>query len=187
MRLSRRFLIFACLSLLAGATAGAFLWLHDNFGVDSVALLGKRLPTLHLSDGEGLPVDFDRFLGRRLLVVFVDPECGFCRDQFDALLELSKQTGPETPAIVVVVRQDPFAAIDFPPNAELPFPVWVDDAGQLHSKLGTTAVPALFVLDEQGILRATRIGYRDLHEVATFLHAETPVEQFVSATTIIDP
>ena len=183
MRLSRRFLILACLSLLAVATAGAFLWLHDHYGVDSVALLGEHLPALQLSDGQGLPVDFDRFLGRKLLVVFVDLECGFCRDQFGVLLELVEQIGPDTPAIVVVVRQDPFAAIDFPPNAELPFPIWVDDGGQLRSKLGTAAVPALFVLDEQGILRSTRIGYRDLHEVETFLLAETPVRQLLSATT----
>ena len=86
MPLSRRIPVFACLALLLVTTAGAFLWLHDRYGVDSVVLIGERLPSLRFSDREGRPVYFDRFLGRKLLAVFVDMECGFCRGQFDVLL-----------------------------------------------------------------------------------------------------
>ena len=183
MPLFHRVSILACLVLLVVATAGAFLWLHERYGVGSAPLIGERRPALRFSDGEGRPVNFDHFLGTKLLVVFVDLECGFCKDQFDTLLELSKRSGPDTPAIVVVVRQDDVAAFGFPPEGELPFPIWADGAGQLRSKLGAAAVPAIFVLDAQGILRHAQIGYRGLHDVETILMSEEPIKQSLSTTT----
>ena len=183
MRPSRSRLSLIALSVLVSGTAGALLLLHSHYSVDSVARIGQPLPALTLTDQEGRQVDFDRYLGRKLLAVFVDPECGFCQDQFQVLLEFSSQASPDDHAVVAVVRQDAVAPVDISAHSKLPFPVWVDTRGQLRKKLGVMAVPALLLLDERGVLRHMQVGYQTRDDLAgLFRGHHTPLPLLTTAT-----
>ena len=155
----------AALFLLVGGTAGLLSGLHSCHRVESVARIGLPLPPLRLIDQDGRRADLGQYSGQALLAAFVDPECGFCRDQFDSMLELYETVAADSIAMVVVIRGGPAESARLSRQAGYPFPIWTDTQRQLRRKLGATAVPALFLLDERGILRAKAVGYQGPDEV----------------------
>ena len=166
---SRRPIALIALLLLVGGMAGLLLGLHSCYRVESVARIGLPLPPLRLTDQDGRRADLGRYSGQTLLAVFVDLECGFCQDQFDSMLELYENIAADSVAMVVVIRRDSLKAVDLPEQAACPFPIWTDAHRQLRRKLGATAVPALFFLDERGILRGKAVGYRSPGEVVQLI------------------
>ena len=161
------------LTLLIGGMAGVLLGVHSCYRVESAARIGLPLPPVRLTDQDGRRADLGRFSGEPLLTVFVDLECGFCQDQFDTMLELHETAAADSVAMVVVVRGDPAEVGVLLQQADYPFPIWIDAHRQLHRKLGVTAVPALFLLDEQGVLRAMAVGYRRPDEVSEIIRSST--------------
>ena len=159
MRSSQRATVVLVLTI-AGITAG-LLWLRISYMPGNLPQSGQRLPSLTFIALEGRQVGFDHYLGRKLLAVFVDPECGYCQDQYQVLRDFHAGAGTYGLEVVVIVRQ---GFIDGPPPA-LPFPIWLDPDRQLRRKLGTLGVPALFLLDEEGILRSRLAGYQALDDI----------------------
>ena len=159
----------AALLLLVGGTAGALLCLHSCYRVEGVARIGLPLPPLRLTDQEGRRADLGRYSGQALLAAFVHLECGFCRDQLDALRDLHESASADSVAVVVVIRSDSVEPGNLPQQAGYPFPIWIDAHRQLRKKLGAMAVPALFLLDERGILRWKAVGYRGPEEVVELI------------------
>ena len=171
MQPSRRIVALAVLSVFVTASAGGFLWLHSSYRVESVAQIGRPLPALAFIDSNGRQVHFDRYLGRKVLAVFGDPQCGYCQDQYQVLLEFD-EAALDSIAVVAVVQQDPIAPVDLSREQALPFPVWIDAHNQLRRKLGVAGVPALLLLDEQGVLRSLQVGYQSLESVTDLVHGE---------------
>ncbi len=151
------------LALVAG-TAGGLLWIHSNYKIESVVQIGQPLPTLSFADLDGQAVDFNHFLGQKLLVVFVELECGFCQEQFEVLEAIYGQAEGRL-VIVVVATYDSFLSFDSLPENFSPFQLWIDSQRQLRRKLGVVGVPTLFLLDEYGILQYKKVGYQALDEV----------------------
>lgn len=165
MRLSRKALALIVLLLLVTGITGVLLWLNNYCQVESVAQIGQPLPSLRLTDLNGRRVDFGRYSGQKLLAAFVDPECGFCQEQFQVLKKLHGKIRSARVAVVVVIRHDSILPIDLSQKPDYPFPVWIDARRQLRKKLGARRVPALFLLDERGILRQKAVGYQTLEKV----------------------
>ena len=171
MRLSQKSVSLAVLLLLTTGIAGGLLLLQALYLPGNLPLVGQPLPALTFTDLEGRQVGFDRYLGRKLLAVFVDPECGFCQDQYQVLREFHQGAGSYNLAVVVVARKNPgaYVAVDGPTPLPLPFAVWLDADRQLRGKLGTMGVPALFLLDEHGILRSRQVGYQTLDGIVALI------------------
>ena len=186
MRYPRKSVSLAVLLLLIAGTASGLLWLQAAYLPGAPPQLGQPLPSLTFTDGGKNQIGFGRFLGRKLLAVFVDPECGFCQAQYQVLREFHQEASAYSLAVVVVVRQEPGAPVAADQaDSTLPFPVWIDAHGQLRRKLGTSRVPALFLLDEDGILRTRQVGYQALDDIVAFVrHLDRPQSVLASNETV---
>ena len=165
MRSRRKAIALIGLFTLVVGVAGGLLWLHDYYQVESVAQIGQPLSALTFTDLDEQLVSFDQYLGKKLLAVFVDLECGFCQEQFKVLEEFYGQAEHDGLVIVAIVRHESMMPVDFLQEYSSPFPLWIDSQRQLRKKLGPVGVPALFLLDEHGTLRYKDVGYQALDEV----------------------
>lgn len=68
--------------------------------------IGAASPELDLRDLDGEPVSFADPDGRQTLVLFWNPDCGFCRSMLDDLLAWERNTPVGAPRLVVVSSGD---------------------------------------------------------------------------------
>lgn len=108
---------------------------------------GTEAPAFELEDVRGGTVALEDFRGRRVLVVFSDPECGPC----NALLPELARLQHETP-IVVVSRGDPAANLAEIEEHGLEFPVLLQQGWKLSKEYGIFATPVAFLVDEAGAI-----------------------------------
>jgi peroxiredoxin len=152
------------LTLVAGSALG-WLWVRDCARIESVAAVGRPFPSLALSDLSGQPVGFDRYRGKRVLAAFLQVGCGHCQHQLAVLERIRQGQAGEGFALVAVSGDGTAETAAFFERHPVSYPVWVDSRGGLYKKLGRFTVPALFLLDENGILRRAADGYRSFQEV----------------------
>ena len=161
---NRRLIALVGLLAIIAVGAGTILYTRDYYRPESVAVVGHPLPPLALTDLEGEPVDFDAFRGRMLLATFIQLDCGHCHDQL-AVLEKLREEFDDSLGIVVISTDTPTRAVGFLGHIPVSFPVWVDSRRGLYKMLGAINVPALFLLDADGILRHTAAGYQSFQDV----------------------
>jgi peroxiredoxin len=104
-----------------------------------------RLP--RLDSGE---LSLEEYRGRRLLLVFSDPECGPC-DKLAPQLERLHRQRPE-PALVMVSRRDAEANRRKVQEQGLTFPVVLQKHWEVSLRYGMFATPIGYLIDEQGII-----------------------------------
>ena len=68
---------------------------------------GTAAPTFELPDIRGGTVSLEEYRGRRVLLVFTDPNCGPCEQLAPQLVRLHEQADANDPAIILVGRGDP--------------------------------------------------------------------------------
>jgi peroxiredoxin len=91
----------------AAAVAGAS---HDDGGDPALVAatapagptVGERTPALKLQDLGGKTVDFRRLRGRKTLVLFWDPQCGFCQQMLEDLKAWEAEPPKGAPKLLVV-------------------------------------------------------------------------------------
>ena len=160
---NRRLMALVVLLGIVVAGTGALLYMRDYYRHESIAIVGHPLPPLALTDLDGEPADLDTFRGRPLLSTFIQVDCGHCHDQLAVLEKLREEFGNRLG--IVVISTDPHTeTVGFLRDIPVSFPVWVDSRRGLYRKLGVINVPALFLLDEDGILRHAAAGYQSFQE-----------------------
>jgi peroxiredoxin len=109
---------------------------------------GFRLPRL---DGAGERT-LEDFRGRRLLLVFSDPECGPC-DQLAPHLERLHRERTD-PALLVIGRRDPELNRRKVAKLGLTVPVVLQRSWEASLLYGMFATPVAYLIDEQGVIAA---------------------------------
>jgi peroxiredoxin len=156
---------------VAPAAAAAMAGASPNGGGDPALVaataqagptVGERTPNLKLQDLGGKKVDFRGLRGRRTLVLFWDPQCGFCQQMLEdlkaweaeppkgapKLLVVSTGTGEENQAMGLrspIVLDPSFSAGLAFGAGGTPSAVLIDETGRIASDVaaGTEAVLAL--------------------------------------------
>lgn len=67
---------------------------------------GTAAPSIELPMLDGGSVTLDQFRGRRLLLVFFDPQCGFCQQMAPQVAEMQRQGTSGLPALLFVSTGD---------------------------------------------------------------------------------
>jgi thiol-disulfide isomerase/thioredoxin len=132
-------------------------------------------PEVTLADLDGRAVRLGDLLGRVVLVNLWASWCEPCREEMPALARLARDLGPRGLAVVAVNHQESRErALAFVRETGLTLPVLLDPGGLVAARYRTVGLPATYVLDRQGRLVGTVVGYRDwagaparayLHEV----------------------
>jgi AhpC/TSA family len=60
--------------------------------------IGSIAPAFELPDLDGRQVKLEQFRGKRVLLIFVNPACGFCQQMAPALAALPAHAGRVSPA-----------------------------------------------------------------------------------------
>ncbi len=113
---------------------------------------GTPAPSFSLPAVDGETVTLDQFRGRKVLLVFSDPQCGPCDQLAPHLAQLHREHGNNGLALVMVGRGDVERLKQKAAEHGIGFPVAVQDRWKLSKQYGTFATPSAFLIGQDGVL-----------------------------------
>jgi peroxiredoxin len=140
---------------LAPASGAALGGASPNGGGDSALVVppapsgpkvGERVPPLTLRDLGGKKVEFRRLRGRKTLVLFWDPECGFCQQMLEALKAWEADPPKGAPRLLVVST----GTADENEAMGLRSPIVLDQSFRAGTAFGASGTPSAVVIDAKG-------------------------------------
>ena len=128
---------------------------------------GVSAPTFELPDLGGRPVSLADEHGRRVLLVFSDPECGPCDALLPDLARLEREHRGNGLAVVMVGRGEPEENRRKAEAFGVEFPVVLQPGWRLSKQYGIFATPVAFLIDEEGVIeRDVARGPTEILELA---------------------
>ena len=122
-----------------------------KYSVSGAASVGMPIPLADFETLEGVRVDLRQFQGHRLLVVFLDLECGVCLDQLDRLTDIFLGHGENLTGVVILPSNLGIQPAEM--SHDYPFQIWIDSNSNTRKKFGNVRVPSFLFIDHFGILR----------------------------------
>jgi methylamine dehydrogenase accessory protein MauD len=110
------------------------------------AMVGERAPQIELPDLNGAPVSLTYFRGEKVVVLFWDPECGFCREMLPDLRSWEDDPTKETPKLLIVSSGTEQANR----KMSLSSPVVLDENLVVGRAFDAPGTPSAVLIDEQG-------------------------------------
>lgn len=133
--------------------AGVLFALHSY---QTRNLAGGAAPAFEARLLDGTRVSLDDYRGKPLLLQFWATWCPVCRLEQDSIDALARDHP------VLTVSLDEMNAADLQAwmvGQGVSYPVAIDESGELARLYGITGVPASFVIDGNGEIRFTEVGY----------------------------
>jgi thiol-disulfide isomerase/thioredoxin len=114
---------------------------------------GEVVPALQLPDLDGRTLDLGALRGRRTLVLFWSPSCGYCQQMLEDVKKLERERAADAPELLIISSGTAEA------NREQGFrsPVLLDRIFGAGSVLGAGGTPSAVIIDEQGVV-ASEVG-----------------------------
>ena len=113
---------------------------------------GTTAPAFTLPRLDGGELSLSDYAGRRVLLVFSDPDCGPCNRLAPKLERLSKKTPGVS--VVMVSRGDPSRNRQKVEEHRLTFPVVLQEQWKLSREYAKFATPIAYLIDEEGRIAA---------------------------------
>ena len=113
---------------------------------------GTPAPAFRLPDIHGGTVSLDQFRGRKLLLVFSDPQCAPCDQLAPKLAELHRKHENNGLAVVMVGRGDPEQNKKKAVQHRIEFPVLLQEKWKLSRQYGIFATPVAFLVGKDGVI-----------------------------------
>jgi peroxiredoxin len=135
---------------------------------------GTPAPSFELPDLAGGTVSLAEQRGRRVLLVFSDPDCGPCEELLPELARLDRQRQNDGLSVVVISRGGLEENRRKAEAFGLQFPVALQSGWKLSKKYGIFATPVAFLVDEEGVIE--RDVARGRSEILTLAHAALSAE-----------
>jgi methylamine dehydrogenase accessory protein MauD len=139
---------------------------------------GSTAPDFRLPDLSGTPVSLAQWRGRRVLLVFFNPLCGFCEQMADRLAAL-KADGSEGRSIpVLITTGDPKENQRFMDEHGIRCPVLVQQKDEVSAAYRAGGTPMGYLLDEEGVIATPlTVGAEDLLALAAVRVPSAPVPE----------
>jgi peroxiredoxin len=113
---------------------------------------GTTAPDFHLPRLDGGEISLADYRGRRVLLVFSDPDCGPC-DDLAPTLEQIHRSSPQL-QVFMVSRGEPEANRAKVAQHGLTFPIALQRRWEISRLYGMFATPIAYLIDEDGIIAA---------------------------------
>ncbi len=110
------------------------------------SMVGKPAPQIELPDLNGEPLSLTYFRGEKVVVLFWDPECGFCREMLPDLTSWEDNPTRETPKLLIVSSGTEEANR----KMGLSSPVLLDENLVVGRAFDAPGTPSAVLIDEQG-------------------------------------
>jgi len=131
---------------------------------------GARAPAFTLPTIDGRTVALDDYRGRRLLIVFSDPECGPCEQLLPELAAWHERALESGLEFVMVSRGDADENRRKSEVHGVAFPVGLQRGWRLSKEYGIFATPVGFLIDGEGVI--TRAVAKGPDAILALLKAE---------------
>jgi peroxiredoxin len=115
---------------------------------------GSPAPAFELPDLAGRPVSLGHWRGRRVLLVFFNPQCGFCEQMADDLAALKVDDSDGRPLPVLITTGDREGNRRFLDQHGIRCPVLVQQNDAVSNRYQVTGTPLGYLLDEEGAIAA---------------------------------
>jgi peroxiredoxin len=120
---------------------------------------GTAAPDFRLPDLAGAERSLAEFRGKRVLLVFSDPDCGPCQALAPDLVKLHREHQSNNLEVVMVSRGDLEANRAWASQHGFTFPVLLQKHWEISRAYGMFATPVGYVVDEQGMIaREVAVG-----------------------------
>jgi peroxiredoxin len=113
--------------------------------------IGVTAPAIHLPDIDGNEVDLDAFKGKNMLLVFWNPNCGFCKSMLPELRRWEDQRTSDSLNLLIVSSGSVAA------NRAMGFrcPILLDQNFSAGRAFGATGTPSAVLVDSVGRIGST--------------------------------
>jgi peroxiredoxin len=138
-----------------------------NLPVATVA--GGRVPALELPDLDGTTVALADLRGSPTLLLFWNPECGFCQRMLNDLRAWENNAPPGAPKLVVVST----GTVEANRAMRLRSPVLLDREFSAARELGARGTPSAVLLDAEGAPSRLAVGASAILEIAWSKQGQT--------------
>jgi peroxiredoxin len=113
---------------------------------------GTPAPGFTLPDLEGRKRSLDDFRGKRVLLVFSDPDCGPCQAMGPELADLRRRHQDGNLEVVMVSRGDPKANRAKAKDHGFDFPVLLQKGWKTSKAYAMFGTPSAYLIDERGVV-----------------------------------
>jgi peroxiredoxin len=107
-----------------------------------------------LPDLDGTQRSLASFRGKRVLLVFSEPDCEPCQTLAPRLVELDQSGQENNLAVLMVSRGDPDANRAQAKQHGYAFPVLLQQSWEVSRQYGALAAPVGYLIDERGAVAA---------------------------------
>ena len=114
--------------------------------------VGAVAPTFSLPGLDGRQHSLADYHGRRVLLIFTDPECGPCNQLLGELIPLKYR--PTYPEVLIISRGDPSANMAKFLQRPMPFPVVLQKHWEISREYALFATPIGYLINEEGVISA---------------------------------
>jgi peroxiredoxin len=127
------------------------------------AKVGDLAPELKFSDLKGKTVKLSAFRGRRIVLLFWNPRCGFCQRMLADLQDWDADSPPGAPTLVVVST----GTVEDGRAMGLRSAILLDPTGQAGGRFGANGTPMGILIDARGqIASEVAAGAQAVFELA---------------------
>jgi len=127
-------------------------WLSFSGATGDGLKVGTLAPLFRLPDLEGRAVSLQEYRGRRVLLVFTDPQCRPCEDIAPHLVRLHREHGKNGLAVILVGRGNAEQNRRKAAQHGFQFPMVIQPKWKLSKDYGTFATPVAFLIGEDGMI-----------------------------------
>jgi len=148
-------------------------WLSFSGGMAEELKAGMNAPLFELPDLTGRMVSLKSYRGRRVLLVFTDPQCGPCDELAPHLVQLHQQHANNGLSLIMVGRGDADENRRKAEQHRFPFPMVIQSKWKVSQQYGTFATPVAFLVGEDGVLaQDAAVGTDPILTLAHLGHTE---------------
>ena len=125
--------------------------------------IGSLAPDFELPTVSGSRMTFSQWRGQRVLLIFFDPRCGFCRQMLPALAALPSDTAMGRPVPLILSAGDATENQKILEQYPLSGPILLREGTEVAVAYQVGATPTGYLIDEQGhIASELAVGAQEL-------------------------
>jgi peroxiredoxin len=127
-------------------------WMKFSAATREGVKVATRPPHLRLPDLQGRVVSLEEYRGRRVLLVFTDPQCEACDELAPYLISLHRQRQENGLAVILVGRGNAEENRRKAQQHGFQFPVMIQGKRRLSKKFGIFETPFAYLVGEDGVI-----------------------------------